>query len=188
MGPTPVAKVDVTDGVVAEVLVQPLQALADDGGAQVADVQGLCHIGPAVVHHDGLALAAALQTEGLAVVQPLQALADDGGAQVADVQGLCHIGPAVVHHDGLALAAALQTEGLAGAHLLQILLQEAAAELQIDEAGHDGLHQRVVVGVQLGDDLLGDLDGGALVLLGGSQSAVALVFAMCRGFATLGPP
>ena len=39
---TPVAKVDVTDGVVAEVLVQPLQALADDGGAQVADVQGLC--------------------------------------------------------------------------------------------------------------------------------------------------
>ena len=49
----PVAQVDVADDRVAEVAVDALDALADDGRAQMADVQGLCHIGAAVVQHHG---------------------------------------------------------------------------------------------------------------------------------------
>ena len=51
---TPVAQVNVADGIIAEEFVQPFQALADDGGAQMTDVQGLGHIGSAVIHHNGL--------------------------------------------------------------------------------------------------------------------------------------
>ena len=60
---SPVAQVHIADGVVAQELVQPLQGFADDGRPQVADVQGLCHIGSAVVHHDGLALTDFLHAE-----------------------------------------------------------------------------------------------------------------------------
>ena len=49
----PVAEVDVADDGVAEVTVDALDALADDGRAEVADVQRLCDVRPAVVEHDG---------------------------------------------------------------------------------------------------------------------------------------
>ena len=54
---TPVTHMDVTDGVVAEEFVKPLQGLADDGRPQVTDVQRLCHISSTVVYHDGLAIS-----------------------------------------------------------------------------------------------------------------------------------
>ena len=50
----PVAQMHVPDGVIAEKLVNPLHALADDGRTQVANVQRLGHIGAAVIHHNGL--------------------------------------------------------------------------------------------------------------------------------------
>ena len=53
----PVTHMDVADGVIAEELVKPLQCFANDGRPQVTDVQGLCHIGTAVVYHDGLAVS-----------------------------------------------------------------------------------------------------------------------------------
>ena len=43
--------------------MQPFQGFADNGGAEVADVQGLCHIGAAVVHHHGLPRANLLRAE-----------------------------------------------------------------------------------------------------------------------------
>lgn len=42
----PVAQMNVADDIVAEVAVDALDALADDGGAQMADVQGLGHVRP----------------------------------------------------------------------------------------------------------------------------------------------
>ena len=114
------------------------------------------------------------------LIEPLQTLADDGGAQVADVQRLGHIGAAVVHHNGLARTGHGNAEFFRGAHLFQIALQEAAGELQIDKARHNRLNQAVVLGVQLLHHCLGDLNGGTLVLLGGGQSAVALIFAQVR--------
>ena len=127
---TPVAQMNVADGIVAEEGVQPLHGFTDDGGAQVADVQGLCHVGTAVVYHNGFARA---------------------GFRNAKIGG--------------------------GAHGFQIGFQERPGELQVDEARHDGFHQRIVGGVQLFRHRFRNLDGGAVVLLGGGQSAVALVFA-----------
>ena len=130
---TPVAQMDVTDGVVAQELVQPLQCLADDGRTQMANVQGLGNVGAAVVHHDGLALADFLNAE---------------------------VG--------------------FGAHLFQIIAQEGIGQLQVDEAGHNSLHHGVIVGIQLLSHSLGDHNGGAFILLGGGQSAVALIFTQVR--------
>ena len=96
------------------------------------------------------------------------------------MQGLGHVGAAVVHYHGLAGAGFLYAEVWGGPHLFQIARQEAAGEPQVDEAGHDGLRQGEVLSVQFRHDLLCDLDGGAVVGLGGGQSAVALVFAQVR--------
>ena len=93
------------------------------------------------------------------------------------MQRLCHICTAVVHHDGFACTDLGHAKILCGAHFLQIILQELAGELQVDKAGHHCLNHTVIVGIQLGDHGVGDLDGCAFVLLGGSQSAVALIFA-----------
>ena len=113
-------------------------------------------------------------------VQPLHGFTDDGGAQMADVQGLRHVGAAVVHHNGLARPGLGNAELGRNAHALQVGLQKAAGELQVDEARHNGLHHAVVPSVQLLCHGLGNLDGGALILLGSGQSAVALVFAQVR--------
>ena len=110
-------------------------------------------------------------------IQPLHGFADDGGAQMTDVQGLRHVGAAVVHHNRLARACFRNTKVGGGAHGFQIGFQERPGELQVNEARHDGLHQRIVGGVQLFCHCLCNLDGGAVVLFGGGQSAVALVFA-----------
>ena len=110
-------------------------------------------------------------------VQPLHGFADDGGAQMTDVQGLRHVGAAVVHHNRLARAGFRNAKIGGGAHGFQIGFQERPGELQVNEARHDGLHQRIVGGVQLFRHCLRNLDGGAVVLLRGGQSAVALVFA-----------
>ena len=127
---TPVAQVNIADGLVAQVLVQPLQSLTNDGGTQVADVQGLCYVGSAVVDDGKLALT------GL------------GNAKIG-----------------------------AGAHGFQVLLEECVGELQVNEAGHHGVNHSKISGIQLLCHSLGNLDGSALVLLGGSQRAVALIFA-----------
>ena len=68
----PVAQMDVADDIVAEVAVDALDALADDGGTQVADVQGLCHVRPAVVEHDAAGLALTGHAEALALAHLLQ--------------------------------------------------------------------------------------------------------------------
>ena len=96
---------------------------------------------------------------------------------MTDVQRLCDVGAAVVHHDGFAFADLGNTKVRCGAHFLQIFLQKGAGELQVDEAGHDGFHQIIVALIQLGDHFLCNLNGRALVLLGGGQGAVALIFA-----------
>ena len=109
-------------------------------------------------------------------VQPLHGFADDGGAQMTDVQGLRHVGAAVVHHNRLARACFRDTKIGGGAHGFQIGFQKRPGELQVNEARHDGFHQRIVGGVQLFRYRFRNLDGGAVVLLRGGQSAVALVF------------
>ena len=68
----PVAQMNVADDVVTEVAVDALDALADDGGAQVADVQGLCHVRPAIVEHDAAGLALTGHAEALALAHLLQ--------------------------------------------------------------------------------------------------------------------
>ena len=93
------------------------------------------------------------------------------------MQRLGHVGTAVIHHHGLAGAGFLYAEVWGGPHLFQIARQEAAGEPEVDEAGHDGLHQRIVLRVQLLHHRLSDFDGSAMVLLGGGQRAVALVLA-----------
>ena len=110
-------------------------------------------------------------------IQPLHGFADDGGAQMTDVQGLRHVGAAVVYHNRLARAGFCNAKVGGGAHGFQIGFQERPGELQVDEARHDGLHQRIVGGVQLFRYRFRNLDGGTVVLLRGGQSAVALVFA-----------
>ena len=110
-------------------------------------------------------------------VQPFQRFADDGGTQVADVQRLGDVGSAVVHHHRLSCTGFLYAEVFGIAHFFQVSLQEAAGHLQVNEARHNRFYHIVVIGIQLFHNALGDLDGGALVLLGGRQGAVALVFA-----------
>jgi len=114
------------------------------------------------------------------MIQPLQGFTDDGGAEMADVQGLCHVCAAVVHHDGLAGTGFLHAEIRSGTHLFQIVRQEMAGELQIDEAGHDGLAHIVVFLAQLLCHSLCNLNGGASILLCRSQCAVALIFTQVR--------
>ena len=110
-------------------------------------------------------------------IQPLHGFADDGGAQMTDVQGLRHVGAAVVHHNGLPRAGFRNAKIGGDAHGFQIGFQKRPGELQVNEARHDGLHQRIVGGVQLFRYRFRNLDGGAVVLFGSGQSAVALVFA-----------
>jgi len=58
--------------------------------------------------------------------------------------------------------------------------KQKEAELQIDEAGHDGLAHVVIRLAQLLGHGLCNLDGGAFILLGSGQCAVALIFAQVR--------
>ena len=99
---------------------------------------------------------------------------------MTDMQGLCHIGSTVVYHDGLACADLFYAKVIFGTHGFQIVFQESTGKLQIDETGHNGFYHVVISGIQLGYDSVRDLDGGALILLGGRQSTVALVFAQVR--------
>ena len=54
---SPVAEVVDAHAVVTEKLVQLFQRVADHGGAEVADMEGLRHVGRGVVKHHGLALS-----------------------------------------------------------------------------------------------------------------------------------
>ena len=67
----PVAQMHVADHVVAQEIAQALDALADHGRAQMAHVQRLGHIGPTVVHDDGLRLFRLLQAQLLTSGHPL---------------------------------------------------------------------------------------------------------------------
>ena len=53
---------DITDDMVAEVAVNALEAFADNGRAQMTYMEGLCHIGAAVVHHHSSGIGVMLQT------------------------------------------------------------------------------------------------------------------------------
>ena len=122
-------------------------------------------------------------TDGLEAkefVQPLQGLTDNGRPEVTDVQRLCHIGSAVVHHNGLAGTDFLDTEALFCPHLFQIVLQEGVRQLQVDKTGHHRIAHRKIALVQLFSHGVCDGDGGALVLLGGRQRAIALILAQIR--------
>ena len=119
-------------------------------------------------------------TDGLIAhkgMKPLQSLTDDSRTQVTNVQRLGDVCSAVVHHNGLSLAHFGNTEVGGGAHLLQIALEEAVRQLQVDKAGHNGLHQRVVTLIQLCYHCVCDHDRCTLILLGGGQCAIALIFA-----------
>ena len=96
---------------------------------------------------------------------------------MTDVQGLGHIGAAVVDDNGFALPGLFHAEIRCGAHLFQIPPQEIVAELQVQKAGHHGVDHGKIGGVQLLCHSLSNLNGGAFVLFGSSQRAVALVFA-----------
>ena len=111
------------------------------------------------------------------LVKPLQGFTDDGRTQVTDVQRLCHIGSAVVNHDGLAFAGFFNAKIRFQTHFFQIILQKCIGKVQIQKAGHNGFDLGKIVAVQLCGNLLCDLNGGALIYLGSSQCAVALVLA-----------
>ena len=78
----PVAQMNVANGIVAKEFVQPLQALADDGGAQMTDVQGLGNVGTAVVHHDGLACSFLGDAEILSGAHFFQIIPQEGVGQL----------------------------------------------------------------------------------------------------------
>ena len=61
----PVAQVHVANDLVAHIPLNALDRLADDGGTDMAHVQGLCHIGSAVVDDHGFGLFLALEAEFL---------------------------------------------------------------------------------------------------------------------------
>ena len=54
---------DIADHGVAEVALGALDALTDDGRTKMADVQGLCHVGAAVVDDHGAGVGILLQAE-----------------------------------------------------------------------------------------------------------------------------
>ena len=88
----PVAEVDVADDAVAEVAVDALDGLADDGAAQMADVERLGHVRAAVVEDDGARVCVRLHAEAVArlhLAQELrQILARELQVQKAGVHGL----------------------------------------------------------------------------------------------------
>ena len=83
---------DVADDAVAEVAVDALDGLADDGAAQMADVERLGHVRAAVVEDDGARVCVRLHAEAVArlhLAQELrQILARELQVQKAGVHGL----------------------------------------------------------------------------------------------------
>ena len=71
----------VAHGLVAEEVLDPLDALADDGRAQMADVQGLGHVGAAVVHHHGARLGIPGHAEAGRGAGLLQVFCQEGRSQ-----------------------------------------------------------------------------------------------------------
>ena len=47
---------DVTDDLMAHETAHPLDGLADDSRPEMSHMEGLCHVGPAVIHNYGLRL------------------------------------------------------------------------------------------------------------------------------------
>ncbi len=77
----PVAQVDVADDPVAVPADDPLDGLADDGAAEVSDVERFGHIGAAVVQDDGLRLLRQGHAEPLVLLHALQIIADEVPAE-----------------------------------------------------------------------------------------------------------
>ena len=61
---SPVTHVDVSNDLVAEEAVNALDALSDDGRAQMSHMERLGHIGAAIVEHNGLGRSLRLHAEG----------------------------------------------------------------------------------------------------------------------------
>ena len=111
-------------------------------------------------------------------VNALERFADDGAAQMADMQGLGHVRPAVVQHDGAGIGIVLCAVVRGLCHFAQIGSQIVLGNFQIQKAGHDRLGAgKHLVFSQRVQNRVCDLDGGLVVLLRGSQRAVALVLA-----------
>ena len=77
----PVAEVGIADGLVAEEVLNALDALADDGRAQMADVQRLGHVGSAVVYDHGAGLRITRNAEARHGTGLLQILCQESGGQ-----------------------------------------------------------------------------------------------------------
>ena len=71
---TPVTQMHVTNDVIAEVTLDALDGLADDGRTDVTHMQGFCHVGSAVVNDHGFGLGFPLQAELFSHSHPVQVL------------------------------------------------------------------------------------------------------------------
>ena len=95
-----------------------------------------------------------------------------------DVQGLCDVRPAVVQNDGAGSRIVLRAVVRGLRHFAQIGSQIVFGNLQVQKARHDGLGAgKQLIFAQRVQNRICDLDGGLVVLLRGSQRAVALVLA-----------
>ena len=111
----------------------------------------------------------------------LDGLADDGRADVTDVQRLCNVCAAVIDNDALGRVFLLQAEFLADSHLVQIRSDRLRRHAEVDEAGLHRLDEReCAAAFKLRGHFFGDDQRRFVILLGGRQRAVALIFAQIR--------
>ena len=88
----PVPQMGVADDVVTHEPGDALDCLTDDGRAQVAYVQGLCHVGAAVVHHDGQGVLRLLHAAVRVLFQLIEQLAQKVRVQIqVDKAGAHHL-------------------------------------------------------------------------------------------------
>ena len=86
----PVAQMHVADHRMAHITAHPLDALADDGRTQMSHMQRFCHVGAAVVDHDGLGMCHRFQAELLAGAHFIQIIADKSLLHFQVQETRCH--------------------------------------------------------------------------------------------------
>ena len=86
----PVAQMHIADHRMAHITPYPLDTLADDGRTQMSHMQRLCHIGTAIVDHDGLGMCRRLQTKLLAGAHFIQIIADKSLLHFQVQESRCH--------------------------------------------------------------------------------------------------
>ena len=78
----PVSQVHITDDLVTLEAGDALDALTDDGGTQMAHMEGLCHVGSAVVDNDGLCFGVGFRAAAVVLLQLLHQAGQEGGGYV----------------------------------------------------------------------------------------------------------